>query len=174
MVTVFLPFLRFSAGSARKFPRNALLTAVPFFLVFKQPDLGTALVIGVLAVGMLLWNKNSPVLLTMAVSPFLSIVLSRNLYVWIIYLFVLWLLLYFNNNIVRDITVQWKAMGSMVGSWNMLVYGTSMYLMEKMTGDRTVNRFGLTIAVPRGALLEPSLDLLDRVGIDTAQVRGNN
>ena len=74
-----------------------LLTAVPFFLVFKQPDLGTALVIGVLAVGMLLWNKNSPVLLTMAVSPFLSIVLSRNLYVWIIYLFVLWLLLYFSR-----------------------------------------------------------------------------
>lgn len=52
----------------------------------------------------------------------------------------LWLLPYFNNNIVRDITVQWKAMGSMVGSWNMLVYGTSMYLMEKMTGDKTVNR----------------------------------
>lgn len=37
-----------------------------------------------------------------------------------------------------------------------------------------MNRFGLTIAVPRGALLEPSLDLLDRVGIDTAQVRGND
>ena len=37
-----------------------------------------------------------------------------------------------------------------------------------------MNCFGLTIAVPRGALLEPSLDLLDRVGIDTAQVRGND
>ena len=37
-----------------------------------------------------------------------------------------------------------------------------------------MNRFGLTIAVPRGALLEPSLDLLDRVGIQTAQVRGND
>lgn len=37
-----------------------------------------------------------------------------------------------------------------------------------------MNRFGLTIAVPRGALLEPSLDLLDRVGIETAQVRGND
>ena len=52
----------------------------------------------------------------------------------------LWLLPYFNNNIVRDITVQWKAMGSMVGSWNMLIYGSAMFVMEKITGDVTINR----------------------------------
>ncbi len=51
----------------------------------------------------------------------------------------LWLLPFFNNNIIRDVTVQWKAMGSMVGSWNMLVYGSSMFVMERMTGDKTVN-----------------------------------
>jgi ATP phosphoribosyltransferase len=33
---------------------------------------------------------------------------------------------------------------------------------------------GLTIAVPRGALFGESLDLLDRLGIDTAPVRGND
>jgi ATP phosphoribosyltransferase len=32
----------------------------------------------------------------------------------------------------------------------------------------------LTIAVPRGALFAESLDLLDTVGIDTAEVRGND
>jgi ATP phosphoribosyltransferase len=32
----------------------------------------------------------------------------------------------------------------------------------------------LTIAVPRGALLRETLDLLDVVGIDTAEVRGND
>jgi ATP phosphoribosyltransferase len=32
----------------------------------------------------------------------------------------------------------------------------------------------LRIAVPRGALLTETLDLLDRVGIDTAEVRGND
>jgi ATP phosphoribosyltransferase len=37
-----------------------------------------------------------------------------------------------------------------------------------MTGE------GLTIAVPRGALFGESLDLLDRLGIDTAPVRGND
>jgi len=47
----------------------------------------------------------------------------------------LWLIGHFRDNIVRDVTVQWKALGSMVGSWNMLVYGTGMYIMEKMSGD---------------------------------------
>jgi ATP phosphoribosyltransferase len=37
-----------------------------------------------------------------------------------------------------------------------------------------VNRFGLTIAVPRGALLRETLDLLDLLEVDTAEVRSND
>ncbi len=37
-----------------------------------------------------------------------------------------------------------------------------------------MNSFGLTIAVPRGALLVETLDLLDGLGIDTAEVRSND
>jgi ATP phosphoribosyltransferase len=37
-----------------------------------------------------------------------------------------------------------------------------------------VNAFGLTIAVPRGALFAETLDLLDDLGIDTAEVRSND
>ena len=37
-----------------------------------------------------------------------------------------------------------------------------------------MNRFGLTIAVPRGALLGGSLDALDRAAIDTSEVRTND
>jgi ATP phosphoribosyltransferase len=37
-----------------------------------------------------------------------------------------------------------------------------------------VNRFGLTIAVPRGALMRETLDLLDLLGVDTAEVRAND
>jgi len=37
-----------------------------------------------------------------------------------------------------------------------------------------VNRFGLTIAVPRGALFGDTLDALDRLGVDTAPVRAND
>ena len=32
----------------------------------------------------------------------------------------------------------------------------------------------LTIAVPRGALLDGSLDLLDALGVDTGEVRAND
>jgi ATP phosphoribosyltransferase/ATP phosphoribosyltransferase regulatory subunit len=37
-----------------------------------------------------------------------------------------------------------------------------------------MNRFGLTIAVPRGALLGGSLDLLEKASIDTSEVRSND
>lgn len=48
----------------------------------------------------------------------------------------LWVFDYFGANPVRDVTVQWKAMGTMVGCWNMLVYGTGMYVMEKLSDDK--------------------------------------
>ncbi|MFA4967741.1 MAG: rod shape-determining protein RodA [Candidatus Margulisiibacteriota bacterium] len=82
-----------------------LLMIVPFVLVFKQPDLGTALVIAALAFGMLMWNKNSPVLLTMIVTPFISIMLSQNLFLWAAYLFFLWLCLYFSRVKLFDILI---------------------------------------------------------------------
>jgi nitric oxide reductase subunit B len=58
----------------------------------------------------------------------------------------LWLLPYFNDNIIRDLTVQWKANGSMVGAWNMLIYGTAMYAMEQITGDRKMGHQKISFA----------------------------
>ena len=37
-----------------------------------------------------------------------------------------------------------------------------------------MNRFGLTFAVPRGALFGETVDALERIGVDTAEVRGND
>jgi ATP phosphoribosyltransferase len=37
-----------------------------------------------------------------------------------------------------------------------------------------MNRFGLTFAVPRGALFSETLDALDALGVDTAEVRAND
>lgn len=48
----------------------------------------------------------------------------------------LWLIPSFRNNLVKDMTIQWKSYGSMVGSWNMLVYGSSIYLMDKIAGNK--------------------------------------
>jgi ATP phosphoribosyltransferase len=37
-----------------------------------------------------------------------------------------------------------------------------------------VNRFGLTFAVPRGALFGETVDALERIGVETAEVRSND
>ncbi len=50
----------------------------------------------------------------------------------------LWIFPYFRDNLIRDITVQWKAYGALVGSWNMLVYGTAIFVMERIKGDESI------------------------------------
>lgn len=50
----------------------------------------------------------------------------------------LWILPYFGDNIIKDLTIQWKSYGSIVGSWNMLVYGTAIFLMEKINKDTKI------------------------------------
>lgn len=56
----------------------------------------------------------------------------------------LWLLPYFGDNLIRDITVQWKAYGALTGSWNMLVYGTAIFVMERIKGDFTISHSRLS------------------------------
>lgn len=50
----------------------------------------------------------------------------------------LWLIPWFRDNVIRDITVQWKANGALVGSWNMLIYGAGFYLMGRISGTDSV------------------------------------
>lgn len=48
----------------------------------------------------------------------------------------LWFFSWFRNEIIHDMTIQWKSYGSLVGSWNMLIYGSSIYLMDKIAGNQ--------------------------------------
>lgn len=50
----------------------------------------------------------------------------------------LWVLPYFRDNLIRDLTVQWKAYGALTGAWNMLVYGTGIFVMEKIKDDEKI------------------------------------
>ena len=47
----------------------------------------------------------------------------------------LWLIPHFRDTMVREITVQWKSYGALTGSWNMLVYGTALYLATRISGN---------------------------------------
>ncbi len=51
-----------------------------------------------------------------------------------------WMLPHFRENFVRDISVQWKSYGSFTGSWNMLVYGTAIFLMSKIKHNDNLGR----------------------------------
>jgi len=50
----------------------------------------------------------------------------------------LWQIPWFRYSYLREITIQWKANGSMVGAWNQMLYGTSLYLMVKISGDKYI------------------------------------
>lgn len=59
----------------------------------------------------------------------------------------LWILPYFRDNMVRELTVQWKSYGSLVGSWNMLVYGTAIFIMERINGKEGISSSKLSFAL---------------------------
>ena len=52
----------------------------------------------------------------------------------------LWLIPYFRESMVREITVQWKSYGALTGSWNMLVYGTAIYVATRIAGKQDAAR----------------------------------
>ncbi|MBI4231481.1 MAG: cbb3-type cytochrome c oxidase subunit I [Planctomycetes bacterium] len=52
----------------------------------------------------------------------------------------LWMLPRFFGSVVGDLTVQWKSYGALVGSWNMLVYGASLCLGDRLTGGDCAHR----------------------------------
>jgi nitric oxide reductase subunit B len=50
----------------------------------------------------------------------------------------LWHIAWFRNSFLKEMTIQWKSNGSMVGAWNQMIYGTAIYLMVKISGDITI------------------------------------
>ncbi len=56
--------------------------------------------------------------------------------VYFLFIFIenyLWVIPYFRESFIKDMVIQWKATGSIVGAFNMLVYGTAFYVMERIS-----------------------------------------
>ena len=62
---------------------------------------------------------------TTGIMFFLVTFLEQNLY-WIPW---------FRDTFLREISVQWKSNGAMVGAWNQMIYGTALFLMVRISGD---------------------------------------
>ena len=59
----------------------------------------------------------------------------------------LWLIPYFRDTMVREIMVQWKSYGALTGSWNMLVYGTALFLATRIGGSDRPARSGMAFGL---------------------------
>jgi nitric oxide reductase subunit B len=59
----------------------------------------------------------------------------------------LWLFPYFRSHFITDMTIQWKVNGSLVGSWNQILYGVSFYLMERIGNDTRIAHSKLAFAM---------------------------
>lgn len=64
-----------TAASLPVLVRTLAITAVPWGLIFIQPDLGTSLVFGAITLGMLYWGNANPGWLILLVSPLVSAIL---------------------------------------------------------------------------------------------------
>ncbi|MBI3136458.1 MAG: cbb3-type cytochrome c oxidase subunit I [Bacteroidetes bacterium] len=104
--------------------------------VFSIPILASWILFGVVFFSSVIRVKNWPVYLWMwatGIVIFFVTFLEANL----------WIFDYFSNSVVRELTVQWKSYGSLVGSWNMLVYGAGLYVMEKISEDKSYAQSGI-------------------------------
>lgn len=59
----------------------------------------------------------------------------------------LWVFPYFRSHFITDMTIQWKVSGSLVGSWNQIIYGTVFFLMDRMTNSQQTGRSKLAFSL---------------------------
>lgn len=96
VLAVFLDQQR-KVESFRQSVYALLVVGMPFLLIFRQPDLGTALVFFFILAGMLAFSGESTRFLFILVTPLLSVLLRPLFYLWLIYLFALALALFLNR-----------------------------------------------------------------------------
>lgn len=82
------------------------VTAVPWALVFLQPDLGTSLVFGAITLGMLYWGNANPGWLLLLVSPLVAAILFSVAFpAWVVWVVAM--------GIVGWLTLPWSFFGAM-------------------------------------------------------------
>jgi rod shape determining protein RodA len=95
-----------SASKMREVFKILALVAVPWVLVFLQPDLGTSLVFGAITLGMLYWGNANPAWLILLVSPVISAIAFGVFFpAWLVWLPVV--------TILAATSLPWKRFGAL-------------------------------------------------------------
>lgn len=114
------------------------VTAVPWGLVFLQPDLGTSLVFGAITIGMLYWGNANPGWLVLLASPIVSAILF-NVFAssWMIGFALLWVLL---MGVIGWVTLPWPRMGALGAMVVNLISGALGHLLWGLLKDYQKDR----------------------------------
>lgn len=108
----FLEMQRGKLNSLLETIPSFILVGIPFFIIFKQPDLGTAIILIGIFLVMALWAGMSFTRLFLLASPLLSLVLLfaipwYPLVTWTIYLLALFIFMFQRRIQIIDATVFW-------------------------------------------------------------------
>lgn len=142
------------------------IVAVPWALVFLQPDLGTSLVFGAIALGMLYWSNTNPGWLVLLISPLVSAVLF-NLYLtgWFIWAAIIILIAWFSLP-----WPQWGALGSL--SVNVIAGELGHFLWESLLKDYQKDRLILFLNPEQDPLGGGYHLIQSRIAIGAGQLWG--
>ncbi|NOT08776.1 MAG: rod shape-determining protein RodA [Gemmatimonadales bacterium] len=120
----YLSSLRDPPTSLRQLVTPGLIAGVPFLLVMRQPDLGSAIVFVGILFAMLYWAGVAPRLLLLLASPAVSLLLAASPSWWVAWMLLLFLLLVLWRSYVAEgvlIYVVNSAMGVVaIVVWNRL------------------------------------------------------
>jgi len=107
IITLAAILHRRPANTLPTFVSALAIAVLPWLLVFIQPDLGTSLVFGAIALGMLYWANANPGWLVLLVSPLVAAILySLSLPIWVV-----WAVL---MGIIGWLTLPWRWVSSVL------------------------------------------------------------
>ncbi len=145
--------------------RALAITAVPWALVFLQPDLGTSLVFGAIALGMLYWGNANPGWLLLMVSPLASALLfSIYLPGWLA-----WLALV---SLIAWLTLPWRRVGTAITLLTNLAVGGLGSFFWGLLKDYQKDRLLLFLAPERDPLGGGYHLIQSRIAIGAGQLWG--
>ncbi len=116
------------ASTIPVFLKTLGVTAVPWILIFLEPNLGTSLVFGAITMGMLYWGNANPGWLILMLSPFLSAILfSIFLPAWFIWVVVV--------GIIAWRSLPWYRVGTFIAVVTNLVSGALGHFLWGLLKD---------------------------------------
>jgi len=102
MLARYLSGLKEAPYSLRDLLVPGIIVGVPFLLVLKQPDLGSALVFVGIAFAMLFWAGTRPLLLLLLATPGVSLLLAFSTTAWSFWMVALFLVLLLTRPFLAD------------------------------------------------------------------------